>query len=91
MMPPTNQKEVRKLIGSLNYYPDVWKIYLYILQTLTDLNYSKMKFKWEDVEHKSFKDTKRSLYRNNLLSYPYFNKQFDIHTYARNLQLRMSL
>ena len=74
MTPPTTQKEVRKFIGSLHYYRDVWKIYLHWLQTLTDLNYSKVKFKWEDFEHKSFNDIKWSVYRNNLLSYPYLNK-----------------
>ena len=36
---------------------------------------------------KLFKDIKRILDRNNLISYPYFNKWFLIHTYASNLKL----
>ena len=39
------------------------------------------------MEQKSFYDIKRAINQDNLSEYPYFNKVFDIHTYARDYQL----
>ena len=44
----------------------------------------KVKFKLTDVEHKLFDDIKCVVSQDKLLLYLYFNKRFDIHTYARN-------
>ena len=48
---------------------------------------NKVKFKLTEVEQKVFDDIKYAVSQNTLLVYPYFNKLFDIHTYARNYQL----
>ena len=48
-----------------------------------------MKFKPTYVKHKEFEEIKRIVPHNSLLDYPDFNKQFKIHTDARNLQLGM--
>ena len=47
---------------------------------LTALTSNKVKFKWIDVEQKSFDEIKHIITRNTLLAYPDFNKRFDIHT-----------
>ena len=39
------------------------------------------------VEQKVFDEIKRTVARDTLLAYPYFNKRFDIHTDASNNQL----
>ena len=46
-----------------------------------------MKFKWTDVEQKSFDDIKCTVSHDTLLLYLDFNKRFDIHTDAINYQL----
>ena len=46
-----------------------------------------MKFKWNDLEQKSFDDIKRDFSQDTLLAYPDFNKRFDIHMDAGNYQL----
>ena len=46
-----------------------------------------VKFKLTNLKHKVFDDIKRTVTHNNLLSYPYFNKRFDIHTDASDYHL----
>ena len=87
MMPPTSEKQVREFIGLVNYYRDMWPRRSHLLQTLTALTSSKVRFKWTDVEQKSFDDIKRAMTHDTLLTYPYFNKRFDIHMDASNFQI----
>ena len=46
-----------------------------------------MKFKWTDVEQKVFYEIKCTVSHDTLLSYPDFNKRFDIQTNASNHHL----
>ena len=46
-----------------------------MLQPLTNLMLTKIEFKWEDVEHKTFEEIKRIVARNTLLAYSDFNKK----------------
>ena len=75
------------IIGLVNYYKDMWPIRSHLLQHLTALTSSKARFKWTDVEQKAFYDIKLTVAHDSLLSYPDFNKSFDIHKDARYLQL----
>ena len=50
-----------------------------------------MKFKWPHVEKNSFDDIKYAVALKNLLSYPYFDKQSDIHTDASDFQLGVKI
>ena len=50
-----------------------------MLQPLTRLMSNKVKFKWTDVEQKSFDEVKQMVAHNNLLAYTDCKKQFDIH------------
>ena len=48
---------------------------------------NKIKFKWTKIKQDAFDKIKRTVTRDNLLIYPYFNETFKIHTDARNFQL----
>ena len=87
MKPPKNTKEVREFICIVNYYRDMWAKRSHILHPLTALTSHKVKFKWTDLEPKSFDDTKLAVSRDTLLAYPDLNKRFDINTDAREYQL----
>ena len=45
-----------------------------------------MKFKWADMEQKSFDDNKCDIAQDTLLAYTDFNKRFVIHADASNYQ-----
>ena len=85
--PPTSVKQVRKFIGMVNFYRDMWRKRSELLAPLTRLTSKDAKFKWTEVEQKAFEDIKRILSRETLLAYPDFNKPFVIHTDASKTQL----
>ena len=58
-----------------------------MLAPLTRLTSKKVEFKWTDIEQKAFDDMIKAMSRDVLLSYPDFNKPFDIHTDASSSQL----
>ena len=45
MKPPTSQKEVRQLIGVVNYYNNMWAKRSHTLAPLTNIESSNVKFK----------------------------------------------
>ena len=84
---PKTQKQLRRFIGMVNYYRDMWVRRSETLAPLTALTSKKVKFKWTDVEQKAFDTMKRIMARETLLAYPDFNKEFHIYTDASNVQL----
>ena len=66
---------------------DMWTKRSHLLQPLNVLKSNTVKFKWTDVEQKTFDEIKRIVVCDTLLIYPYFNKYFDIHTDASDFQL----
>jgi hypothetical protein len=85
--PPTNRKELRRFIGLVNYYRDMWIHRSETLAPLTALTSRNVRWRWTDVEQKAFDAMKRIISRETLLSYPNFNLPFDIHTDASQIQL----
>ncbi len=85
--PPNNKRELRCLIGLINYYRDVWPQQLHLMAPLTAMISKNVPFKWLPLHQKAFDDLKRVISKEVLLSYPDFNKPFDIHTDASDLQL----
>ena len=51
MNPPTSQKEVRKFIGVVNYYHDIWPRRSHVLEPLTRITPNKKKFEWTKVKN----------------------------------------
>ena len=84
---PRTRRELRRFIGMVNYYRDMWPRRSQILAPLTRLCSEKVKFEWGDIEQKAFNAMKRVMGRDVLLSYPDFNKLFDIYTDASHTQL----
>ena len=84
---PKNRKELRRFIGLVNYYRDMWIRRSHILAPLSKLTSKTVKWKWTDVERKAFIDMKKAISKEALLVYPNFNKPFVIHTDASNFQL----
>ena len=84
---PKTRKELRRFLGMVNFYRDMWPNRSETLAPLTALTSSSNKFKWEEKHSKAFAKMKRIMARETLLAYPDFSKPFDIHTDASNTQL----
>ena len=84
---PTNKKELRRFIGMVNYYRDMWIRRSHVLAPLTKMTSKEAKFQWTDTERKAFTTMKQILSKETLLAYPNFNKPFEIHTDASHSQL----
>ena len=87
MTPPTSKKEVRKFIGVINYYRAMWPRQSHMLVPLTILTSIKRIFKWTQVKQDASDRIKRIMARDTLLTYPYFNEIFKIHTDASAFEL----
>jgi hypothetical protein len=84
---PKTKTELRKFIGMVNYYRDMWVRRSHVLAPLTKLTSKEARWQWTNVERKAFNDAKKIISRETLLSYPDFNKPFVIHTDASHTQL----
>src|SRR5687767_2274320 len=87
LAPPTKRKELRKFIGMINYYRDIWPQRAHLLAPLTALTSDKVKWKWTEEHQQAFDEMKRAISRETLLAYPNFNEVFEIHTDASLYQL----
>ena len=84
---PTTRKQLRSFIGMVNYYRDMWPKRSHLLAPLSALTSSKVKWNWTDKCQLAFEDMKELIARETLLTYPDFNKPFEIHTDASQVQL----
>ena len=85
---PSNIRELRRFIGFVQYYRDMFRRRSDILHPLTSATSSKIKkFEWTSDMNKSFIDIKRIIAQNVLLAYPNFSLPFDIYTDASDYQL----
>ena len=86
---PETVKDVRRFLGMVQYYRDLWQHRSHILAPLTELTGKKKgeKFKWSDACQEAFEQTKSLLVRDIMLAYPNFSKKFVIHTDASDRQL----
>ena len=100
IQPPANVKQLRRFLGMVQYYRDMWEKRSHILAPLTDLvgecGHSKVTRKnktkkkswyWSDVHQKAFEAVKAALAKDVLLAYPNYDLPFDIHTDASTGQL----
>eukprot|EP00957_Ditylum_brightwellii_P052339 3969643-Ditylum_brightwellii.AAC.1 len=72
--PPKNKKQLRRFIGSINFYRYMWKGRAERLAPLTVLMLKKTKWKWSEVEQHAFETVKAAVAKNPLLVYPDFNE-----------------
>ena len=85
--PPKNKKELRRFIGLVNYYRDMWVRRSHLLAPLAALTSKTTKWQWEAEHDKAFRQMKKVISKQTLLAYPDFNEEFVIHTDASDFQL----
>ena len=86
MSPPTSREEVHKFLGLVNYYFNMQEKISHRSEILTNLTFSNVNDKCTDIKLKTLKEIKRTVVYKTLLSYPDFNKLFEIHTNASAFQ-----
>jgi len=84
---PSNKKDLRRFIGLVNYYRDMWVRRSHILAPLAKLTSKTAKWQWTERESKAFHEMKAIMAKDVLLAYPDFSKKFVIHTDASHTQL----
>ena len=84
---PKTRKELRRFIGMVNYYRDMWIRRSDVLAPLAALTSKTVKWKWTDEHQKAFDTMKKIISKEVLLAYPDFNDEFVIHTDASHTQL----
>ena len=90
LKPPSTVREVRRFLGIVQYYRDVWPRRSHTLKPLTDLisgensKKSTKKIIWSAECQKSFDDIKDIISRKVVLAYPRFDQPFVVHTDASN-------
>ena len=87
MQPPKTKRQLRRFLGMVNYYRDMWRRRSHILAPLTSLSGKNSKWKWTSECEQSFESIKRTIARETLLNFPDFNKEFHIYTDASAYQL----
>ena len=95
--PPCNVRGVRRILGIIQYYRDLWNKRSHILAPLTSLvgecgknknsKTKAKKFKWLPIHQQAFDEMKRVVSREVTLAYPDFSKPFVLYTDASDYQL----
>lgn len=96
LKPPKNVKELRRVLGIVQYYRDLWEKRTDLLAPLTDLvaecGTTKKKrkanpWRWDAEHDEAFRRVKEIIARDVILAYPDFAKKFVIYTDASTRQL----
>ena len=100
LKPPTNVKELRRFLGMVQYYRDLWAKRSEMLAPLTDLvgkcgqtkvtkakGTKKVPWHWDEVHQKAFETVKATIAKDVVLAYPDYNKVFEVYTDASATQL----
>ena len=98
--PPKNVKELRKFLGIVQYYRDLWEKRSEMLAPLTDLvgecgvtkttkqkGTVKAPWYWDEKHQQAFENVKAMIARIVVLAYPNFKEEFVIYTDASKRQL----
>eukprot|EP00804_Cyclotella_cryptica_P004829 CCRYP_004921-RA/>CCRYP_004921-RA protein AED:0.41 eAED:0.35 QI:0/0/0/1/0/0/2/0/267 len=86
---PKNVKDLRKFLGMVQYYRDLWARRSKVLAPLTSLvgETKKRPWYWDTVHQKAFDDVKTSIAKDVVLAYPNYSMEFEIYTDASSKQL----
>jgi hypothetical protein len=85
--PPTTVKQVRSLLGFLNYYKNFIPRRSELLAPITNLTKKKTKFLWSDECETNLRIIKDYMCRSVVLSFPDFSIPFEIYTDASTVQV----
>jgi hypothetical protein len=87
MQRPRMQKDVRRFVGMVNFYRDLYPKRAETLAPLTDLCGQKTKFIWADAQESALQKMKEILAQDVMLTYPEFDQPFVIYTDASERQI----
>lgn len=87
MSEPKNVKQVRSILGFINYYKQFVPHRSDLLAPISALTKKHVKFVWSQECQESLDTVKRLLSRKITLTYPDFNQPFEIYTDASTKQL----
>ena len=100
LKPPTNVKELRRFLGMVQYYRDLWAKRSEMLAPLTDLvgecgqtkvtrakGTKRVPWHWDEVHQKAFDMVKATIAKDVVLAYPDYDKVFEVYTDASSTQL----
>ena len=86
---PCTSTELRRFIGCVNYYHNMWPSCAHVLQPLTDQS-SLMKgtpIQWTDAHQHAFDKMRQLMAADALAAYPDHNKWFEVYMDASDFQL----
>ncbi|POM69307.1 Retrotransposon Polyprotein [Phytophthora palmivora] len=84
---PRTRRELRRFIGMVNYYRDMWPRRAAILSLLTALMSPSVPFPWSDKREAAFARMKTAMMQTVELAFPDYSKPFYVHTDASGYQL----
>ena len=84
---PKNKRELRRFLGFVNFYRQLWHHRSDTIAPLTELCSKQAIWKWTDRHKRAFGNVRNIIARNVLLHYPDFTKSFEIYTDASDYQL----
>eukprot|EP00804_Cyclotella_cryptica_P029391 CCRYP_013329-RA/>CCRYP_013329-RA protein AED:0.14 eAED:0.20 QI:0/0/0/1/0.5/0.33/3/0/844 len=100
LTPPQNVKQLRRFLGMVQYYRDIWARRSEILAPLTNLvgecghtkvtkaNKTKKKpWHWDNIHQQAFDTVKATIARDVTLAYPDYSQGFEIYTDSSKFQL----
>ena len=99
VLPPTNAKQLKRFLGMINFYRDVFERRSHIMAPLNDLaaecgkrkGKKAAKWKWERVHQEAFDNCKEMLANEVKLAFPDFQKPFHLFSDASDIQLGATL
>jgi len=84
---PTNLKQLRRIVGMINYYRYMWKRRSHLLAPLTTLLSTKAKFHWTTECQTAFDKLKEAISTEVMLTFPDYTKPFHLFTDASDYQI----
>jgi hypothetical protein len=96
---PTNVEKLRRFLGMVQYYRDMWKKRSEMLAPLTDLvgecgqtkvtkanGTKKLAWHWDEKHQKAFNLVKETIVQDVVLAYPDYSRPFEIYAIASKIQ-----
>ena len=87
MAPPKNQKDIRRFVGMVNFYRDLYPRRADTLTPLTDLCGKNRKFSWTSMHETAFNKMKEIMARDAMLTYPKFDEPFIVYSDSSDKQI----
>ena len=87
ILAPKNRRQLRRFLGMINYYRDMWRRRSHILAPLTDMVSKSVPWTWTDIHQQAFEQAKQMVMREAMLAYPDFSDVFHVFTDASDYQL----